>query len=106
MSTLRAGIVAAEALGLDLLPVVGRDDGGLDEVRDGVVAVLGHLGQQAVVVHQDLRGRASRRPPCCSKAGLHPDAAADRRAMRSKLKKRSASALLVMPLLVRRAATR
>ena len=49
-------VVAAEALLLDLVPILGRDDGGLDVVGDGVVTVLGHLGQQPVGVHQDGGG--------------------------------------------------
>ena len=47
-------IVAAKALLLATLPVIGSHDGGLDVVRDRVVSVFRDFRQESVTVDQDL----------------------------------------------------
>jgi len=51
-------VVEAEALFLDFFPVIGRDNGSLQIMRDGVMAILGDFGEEAVGVAQDAGGFA------------------------------------------------
>jgi hypothetical protein len=69
-------VVEAETLLLADLPVLRRLDRRLDIVGDGVVVVLGDLGEQAVAIDENAAGLGLVNNPFLE-GRIHPDAAAD-----------------------------
>ena len=69
-------VVQAKALLLAPLPIIRLFDGGFDVVRNGVVIVLGDLGQQAVDVDENAAGLGFI-DDALLEDGIHPDADVD-----------------------------